>query len=70
MLLVFGNVFFFFLEMISFIFENVLTGCTLASEYPHFKSSPIDFTFQPVYDFLSYCKHNCCKTETLTLGRD
>ena len=65
-----------FLEMIIFLFgkdvilENVLIGCTLASEYPHFKSSPIDFTFQLVYDFLSYCKHNCCKTETLTLGRD
>ena len=65
-----------FLEMVLFlfgkdvIFENVLIGCALASEYPHFKSSPIDFTFQLVYDFSSYCKHNCCKTETLTLGHD
>ena len=35
----------FFLKMISFIFEyDLICCCTLASEYPHFKSSPINFT--------------------------
>ena len=38
------------LEMVLFpfgndvILENDLICCALASEYPHFKSSPIDFT--------------------------
>ena len=68
MLLVFGNGLFLFGNDV--ILKNDLICCTLASEYPHFKSLSIDFTFQLVYDFLSYCKHNCCKTETLTLGRD
>ena len=37
--------FYFFLNMFSFVFENdLICCCTLASEYPHFKSSPINFT--------------------------
>ena len=39
---------------------------TLASEYPHFKSSPINFAFQLVNDLLPYCKHSYCKAEILT----
>ena len=62
-----------FLEMVLFLFgndfiyfENVLIGCTLASEYPHFKSSPINFAFQLANDLLPYCKHSYCKAEILT----
>ena len=53
------------------IHDNLKLICyTLASEYPHFKSFPINIAFQLVNDLLSYCKHNCCKAEIVALDRD